>query len=452
MTTPTLLFPNDFLWGVATSSYQIEGAAEVDGRGASIWDTFCAQSGTIADSSNGAVACDHYHRWQEDIGLLARMGVQAYRFSVAWPRVMPEGRGRVEQRGLDFYSQLVDALLEQGIEPWVTLYHWDLPQALQDTGGWVARSTAEAFAEYTEVVVKTLGDRVKGWITHNEPWCASVLGHLKGHHAPGITDPYAHLTSSHHILLSHGLAMPVIRQLAPGVPAGITLNLSPVVPASPSVADAEAAQHADAMLNRWYLDPISGRGYPEETLRRYRDEGYVDDWSFLHDGDLQTMAATVDFLGINYYSREIVRSDRVPASENAPVTVRKQGELTDMGWEIHPDGIRTLLERVHRDYAFPTLYITENGAAYDTGPEADGRVRDVRRQAYLHQHLEACHRAMAVGVPLQGYFAWSFIDNFEWAFGYEKRFGLVHVDYETQKRTLKDSAHWYRDVIKQGGL
>ncbi len=445
-------FPERFVWGAATSSYQIEGAADVDGRGPSIWDTFCAREGTIADGTDGAVACDHYHRAADDVALMAELGLQAYRFSIAWPRVLPKGRGAVEPRGLDFYDRLVDRLLAAGITPWVTLYHWDLPQALQDEGGWQARSTAHAFAEYAHIVATRLGDRVEHWITHNEPWCASVLGHLNGEHAPGLKSSQAHLESSHHLLLSHGWAVPIIRAAAPGAQVGITLNLVPAEPASPSAADAEATARFDGWFNRWYLDPIAGRGYPKDMLERYRAEGYIDDWSFNRPGDLHAMAAQTDFLGINYYSRGIVRSDKVPEEENAPITVRPRDELTDMQWEVYADGLRQLLERVHRDYDHPAIYITENGAAYDTAPDASGRVPDERRRSYLERHLQACHRAISAGVPLAGYFAWSLMDNFEWAFGYEKRFGLVWVDYETQKRTPKDSALWYRDVIRRGGV
>lgn len=443
-------FPKDFAWGVATSSYQIEGAHTEDGRSPSIWDTFCAQEGTIADQSNGDIACDHYHRWPEDLDLIKSLGVSAYRFSVAWPRVIPEGSGRVEERGLDFYDQLVDGLLERGIDPWVTLYHWDLPQALQDKGGWVSREVVDHFVEYSRVVCERLGDRVAGWITHNEPWCASVLGHLNGEHAPGLKDNYAHLASSHHLMLSHGRAVPVIRELVGDQPVGITLNLVPSVPASSSEADHEANERFDGFFNRWYLDPLVGRGYPQDMLDRYQREAYIDDWSFIKDGDLDEMSQPIDFLGINYYSRGIIRSDKIDESDNLPVEVKAIGEPTDMGWEVYPDGLFDLLTRVKRDYPFESIYITENGAAYATGPDEVGVVSDHLRESYLRDHIEACYRAIKAGVPLDGYFAWSLMDNFEWAFGYEKRFGLVYVDYETQKRTLKNSALWYRDMIKSG--
>ncbi|MEZ4472837.1 MAG: GH1 family beta-glucosidase [bacterium] len=452
MADSTLRFPPGFTWGAATSSFQIEGAVDVDGRGPSIWDEFCRRPGAIADGSDGAVACDHYHRWAEDVALMARLGLRAYRFSVAWPRVLPAGVGQVNTAGLDFYDRLVDGLLAAGIEPWVTLYHWDLPQALQARGGWTDRSTVGAFVEYSDAVARRLGDRVKRWITHNEPWCASVLGHLFGEHAPGIRDQRAHLASSHHLLLSHGQAVPVIRAASPDAQVGITLNLVPAEPASESEADRRATWHFDGWFNRWYLDPLAGRGYPTDLVEDYRERGYTPDWDFIQPGDLEAIAAPTDFLGINYYTRGIIRSDRVPEAENAPVTVRATGPMTDMDWEVHPDGLRRLLERVHRDYAFPAIHITENGAAYATPPTSSGRVPDRERLVYLDGHLRACHQAIQAGVPLAGYFAWSLMDNFEWAHGYARRFGLVWVDYETQARLPKDSALWYAEVIARGGL
>ncbi len=445
-------FPDSFTWGVATSSFQIEGATFEDGRGASIWDTFCAKQGTIADASNGEIACDHYHRWSEDLDLIKSLEVNAYRFSIAWPRILPKGFGQVESKGLDFYERLVDGLLERNIDPWVTLYHWDLPQALQDQGGWVSRDVVEHFVDYTRIVCERLGDRVAGWITHNEPWCASVLGYLNGEHAPGIKDNYAHLASSHHLLLSHGKAVPVIREIVGDRPVGITLNLVPSVPASSSEADAEANARFDGFFNRWYLDPLAGRGYPQDMIERYKAENYIDDWSFIQDQDLKEISQPIDFLGINYYSRGIIRSDRVDESENLPVEVIANSNPTDMGWEVYPQGIYDLLTRVHQDYDFKSIYITENGAAYATGPDEHGVVHDQLRESYLHDHLIACHHARQAGVPLDGYFAWSLMDNFEWAFGYEKRFGIVYVDYETQQRIPKQSALWYRNVAKTGEI
>ena len=449
-----LNFPEGFVWGAATSSYQIEGATTEDGRGESIWDRFCKTPGKVTNGENGDIACDHYHRWREDIALMASLGLQAYRFSIAWPRVLPGGDGPLNTVGLDFYDRLVDALLEAGIAPWATLYHWDLPQALQDRGGWPSRTTAEAFVHYADVVSRRLGDRVSGWITHNEPWVASMVGHQLGLHAPGIADWSAALAASHHLLLSHGLAVPVIRANAPGVPVGITLNLCPAVPASSSSADAEATRWFDGWFNRWFLDPLYSRGYPADMLADHTAAGHITDGKlpFLLPGDLETIATETDFLGVNYYNRGIIRSDRIPEAENAPREVFKQETTTDLNWEVYPEGLLELLTRLQRDYAPGRLYITENGAAYDTGPDEDGRIRDVRRQEYIHGHLAACHQAIADGIPLAGYFAWSLMDNFEWAYGYDKRFGLVWVDYTTQERICKDSALWFRDVISSNGV
>jgi beta-glucosidase len=407
MADPSERFPSDFVWGAATSSYQIEGAVDADGRGPSIWDDFCKVPGAISDGSDGAVACDHYHRMPEDVGLMAELGLQAYRFSVAWPRVLPQGRGPVNGPGLDFYDRLVDRLLAADIAPWITLYHWDLP---------------------------------------------SALGPLEGVHAPGIKSQLAHVASGHHLLLSHGLAVPVIRAAVPDARVGITLNLVPAEPASSSEADRDATERFDGWFNRWYLDPLRGRGYPNDMLARYRAERYIDDWSFIRPGDMETIAAPTDFLGVNDYTRAIIRSHTVPEALNGAPTVVAEGTPTDMGWEVYPDGLRQLLERVHRDYGPWPLYVTENGAAYATGPDADGRIADHARTAYLEGHIAACQAALRAGVPLKGYFAWSLMDNFEWAHGYEKRFGLVWVDYATQQRTPKDSALWYRDVIARGGL
>lgn len=434
-----MTFPRGFTWGVATSSYQIEGAVAEDGRGPSIWDTFCAVPGNVRDGSSGAVACDHYRRFPEDIALMRELGVGAYRLSVAWPRVIPTGNGRVEPRGLDFYERLVDALLAAGITPWVTLYHWDLPQALQDAGGWPARATAEAFVPYVEAVVRRLGDRVDHWITHNEPWCVSMLGYLLGEHAPGHRDRVGALAAAHHLLLSHGLAVPVIRAHSPRAKVGITLNFTPADAAGPEHAD--AARRFDGWFNRWFLDPICGRGYPADVVAdRVADRSLPSgelDW--LRPGDLDTIAVPTDFLGVNYYTREVSGG-------------RGEGERTDIGWEVHPASFEGLLVRLHEEYRVPRIVVTENGAAYHDGPGADGRVRDTRRVAYLASHLGAVSNAIERGVPVDGYFAWSLMDNFEWAFGYEQRFGLVHVDYATQKRTPKDSARFYRDVVARNAL
>ena len=447
-------FPGAFLWGVATSAYQVEGAHDEDGRGESIWDRFCRIPGRVAGGATGDVACDHYHRWREDVALMRELGVRAYRFSVAWPRVLPRGRGEVNPRGLDFYSRLVDALLEAGIEPLVTLYHWDLPQALQDEGGWPARPTAEAFVAYADAVSRRLGDRVGSWITHNEPWCASLLSHQEGRHAPGWQDWPAALRASHHLLLSHGWAVPVIRANARGARVGIALNLVPADPASPSAADREACRHFDGSFNRWFLDPLHGRHYPADILADYaRARRLPEDWdAVVKPEDLPAIALPIDFLGVNYYNRAVVRSEAVAEADNLPPTVSlaPPADWTEMGWEVYPEGLYRILARVHFDYGPGPIYVTENGASFSDGPGPDGRVRDTRRLRYLQEHLRAARRAIAAGVPLAGYFVWSLLDNFEWERGYAQRFGIVWTDYPTQRRIPKDSALWYRRVIAAG--
>jgi beta-glucosidase len=446
-------FPDNFLWGVATSAYQIEGAWNEEGKGESIWDRFSHTPGKINDGSTGDVACDHYHLWPEDIALMKSLNIQAYRFSISWPRILPEGRGRVNQAGLDFYGRLVDGLLEAGIVPFVTLYHWDLPQALQDKGGWPVRETAEAFAEYAGVVSRSLGDRVTNWITHNEPWCTSLLGYQAGEHAPGIRDWYAGLKASHHVLLSHGLAVPVIRQNCPEAEVGITLNFEEAVPASASAADYHAARSWEGYFFRWFLDPVYGRHYPADMVAAYEREGFLPNgMDFVAPGDMDIIAAPTDFLGVNYYTRQVSRDES--AADNLPPTVFRapDSELTEMGWELYPEGLYRLLNRFHFGYKIPKLYITENGCSYMDEPNGDGRVDDQRRIDYLEGHLDAVARAIENGVPVAGYMQWSFMDNFEWARGYEQRFGIVYVDYETQMRYPKDSAFWYRDVIARNGL
>jgi len=440
-------FPPDFIWGAATASYQIEGAWNEDGKGESIWDRFSHTPGKIANGDTGDVASDHYHRWPEDVALMKEIGLQAYRFSIAWPRLLPEGRGSVNQPGLDFYDRLVDGLLEAGIEPFVTLYHWDLPQALQDQGGWPARSAAEAFVEYADLASRTLGDRVTYWMTLNEPHISAVLGYLQGRHAPGHTDLDEAVAAAHHSLLAHGWAVPVIRRNSPDAQVGIALNLSGQTPASPSAADRAAAWQQDGVVNRWFLDPLSARGYPADIVQHY---GCPMD--FVQAGDLRAIAAPLDFLGVNYYTRGVVRSSVVPEAENAPRTVFPNLERTEMGWEVYPEGLYELLGRLHFDYRFPALYVTENGAAYADQIGPDGRVDDPARVAYLKTHFTETAKAIAAGVPLRGYFAWSLMDNFEWAHGYSKRFGLIYVDYLTQRRVLKTSAHWYCRVIAANGV
>lgn len=443
-------FPEGFIWGAATASYQIEGAWNEDGKGESIWDRFTHTPGKIQDGSTGDVACDHYHRYKDDVALLRDLGLDVYRFSIGWPRILPQGRGQVNQKGLDFYSKLVDELLAAGITPYATLYHWDLPQALQDKGGWPSRATAEAFVEYADVVSRALGDRVKNWMTMNEPWCVAFLSHQIGEHAPGLRDWPAAIAASHHVLLAHGWAVPVLRQNSPGAEVGIVLNFSWVDAASNSEADMNAARQADGYSNRWFLDAVYGRGYPADTVADFVAAGHLPQgMTMVQPGDMQTIAAQTDFLGINYYTRTIVRSD---APNNAPQTLFPNPNPTEMDWEVYPQGLYKLLARLYFDYAIPKLYVTENGASYSDAPDATGRVQDGRRIAYLRSHLAACHRAIQAGVPLAGYFQWSLLDNFEWAKGYTQRFGMVWVDYETQQRIPKDSALWYKGVSERNAL
>lgn len=449
-------FPPGFVWGAATSSYQIEGAAREDGRGESIWDRYAKTASNIKDGSNGDVACDHYHRWREDIALMRTLNLAAYRFSIAWPRVLPAGRGKLNERGLDFYSRLVDGLLAAGVVPYATLYHWDLPQRLQDDGGWVNRTTAEAFVEYVDAVSRRLGDRVKRWITHNEPWCASFVAHQKGAHAPGLRDWSAAVISSHHLLLSHGWAVGVLRRNSPGAEVGITLNLSPGIPASPSPEDGDAARRFDGYMNRWFLDPLYRAQYPADVVAEYQEAGRLPHggMAFVRSDDLRQIAAPTDFVGVNYYNRVVVRSDRIPEVENRPrtVAVAPKSEWTDIGWEVYPHGMFEVLMRVHLDYRPAKIYVTENGVSYSDGPDAAKRVADDRRIKFFRDHLLAARRAMAEGVPVDGFFVWSLMDNYEWDHGYTQRFGLAWVDYATQERIPKESAFWYRRVIEQNAV
>jgi beta-glucosidase len=441
-----LRFPDGFLWGTATAAYQIEGAWNEDGKGESIWDRFSHTPGKVLGGDNGDLACDHYHRWRDDIGLMRELGVHAYRLSISWPRVLPAGVGAVNPAGLDFYDRLIDGLLQVGIQPYVTLYHWDLPQALQDRGGWANRDTVAAFANYADVVVRRLGDRVKNWITHNEPWCVSILSHWIGEHAPGLHDIPTALAAAHHVLLSHGEAVPVLRAGSPGAQVGITLNFSPAYPASDSVADQAAARRHDGYFNRWFLDPLYGRGYPADMVALY---GAM--MPEIRPGDLERIAAPTDFLGVNYYNRAVIRHDpNTPVLETG--SEHPEGEYTAMDWEVYADALRALLVRLQNDYAPGRMYITENGAAYPDTLEPGGRIHDEARISYLKGHLAAARAAIAEGAKLEGYFYWSLMDNFEWAWGYSRRFGIVYVDYPTQRRILKDSAMFYGDVIERNGL
>jgi beta-glucosidase len=442
-----ITFPGGFLWGAATSAQQIEGGRREGGRGDSIWDRFAAEPGRIADGSSPDVACDHYHRWREDIGLMRWLGLGAYRFSIAWPRILPDGRGAVNRAGLDFYDALVDGLLEAGIQPFPTLYHWDLPQALQDRGGWSNRDTATAFVDYAVAVTHRLGDRIRHWATHNEPWCAATLGHEEGHHAPGHRDPAEGLRVAHHLLLSHGLAAAAIRREVANAEVGIVIIHCPAHPASERESDREAARWFDGFFNRWYLDPIFRGAYPADAIADRVALGHLPgpELPFVKEGDLAAISGRLDFLGLNYYSRVVMQA----GADGRPVAVAPgpPGELTAMGWEAYPQGLLESLVRIHRDYGPRKIYITENGAAYDDAVDSGGRITDTRRINYVREHLLAARRAMTQGVPLAGYFVWSLLDNFEWGYGYGKRFGLFAIDPETRQRIPKASACWYRDVV-----
>ncbi|MPZ80807.1 MAG: beta-glucosidase [Actinophytocola sp.] len=445
--------PADFRWGVATSAYQIEGAYDQDGRGPSIWDTYCRTPGMVEGGDNGDVACDHYHRMPADVALIKSLGVDVYRFSVAWPRVQPGGRGPANPLGLGFYDRLVDELLGKGVDPWVTLYHWDLPQELEDAGGWPARDTAYRFADYAMLVFDALQDRVRTWTTLNEPWCSAMLGYHEGRQAPGRQDFPAAMEAVHHLLLGHGLAVRRMRAAASTpVELGITLNMGTSMPATQSTADQEATRRADGLGVRIYLDPLLRGQYPGDI---------VDDLSVrgvklpVVDGDLQIIGEPIDVLGVNYYSSHLVSgvdsAGRTEDAEGNPVqsTVRMGRPVTAMDWEIVPEGFTDLLVRLSRDYPGMPMVITENGAAFDDEADPSGYVADVDRTAYLSAHIAAVAAARARGADVRGYFAWSLMDNFEWSYGYAKRFGLVHVDYETLVRTPKQSALWYRDTIRR---
>jgi beta-glucosidase len=448
-------FPEGFVWGAATAAYQIEGAAGADGRGPSIWDTFSRVPGAVADGHTGDVACDHYHRWREDVALVAGLGLGAYRFSVAWPRVRPAGGGPVNARGLDFYDRLVDELCARGITPMPTLYHWDLPQPLEDAGGWTARATAEAFAEYAAVVCERLGDRVRDWVTLNEPWCSAYLGYGSGLHAPGRRDPAAAFAAVHHLLLAHGLGTQALRA-AGAARVGLVLNPAAVRPADPdSAADAEAVRLVDGLHNRIFLGPVLGGGYPPDVLEHVSRFGEP---TWLGEGDEKTVAAPVDLLGVNYYSPTWVaaRPGAAGGGGTYPGTggiefLAPGGPTTAMGWPIDPTGLTEVLTRIAHDHPGTPLWVTENGAAFDDRVDGD-RVADPERIGYLDGHLRAVLAALDAGVDVRGYLVWSLLDNFEWAYGYHKRFGIVHVDYDTQRRRLKDSAHWYRSVVERSAL
>ncbi len=434
-------FPPGFVWGFAASAYQIEGAADEDGRGRSIWDTFARAPGAIADGQNGDVACDHYHRYAEDAALMAAIGAKAYRFSVSWSRVQPEGTGEANELGLDFYDRLVDALLAAGVQPLVNLFHWDLPQALQDRGGFANPGIVDAFAEFTTLVAERIGDRVSDWMTFNEPAVYAYLGHADGIHAPGLRDWPTALRVMDNQLRAHAAAGAAVRSLVTDARIGVAYDVNQVVPATDSDRDRRAAAEWSAARDAWFLDPLFGRGYPQAGLEAHTAAGHMDGVELA-----DPPAGDIDYLGLNYYRRDAVsaNSDRPFDFEIGP---RPGTELTHMGWEVAPDGLRDVLLALHAEYAPREIVITENGAAYPDTVDPDGRIRDLPRVSYLARHVAAAGEAIAAGVPLTGYHVWSLLDNFEWSLGYTRRFGLVHVDFETQRRTRKDSADWYARLI-----
>ena len=434
-------FPNEFVWGAATAAYQIEGATEADGRGESIWDRFSHTPGRVANGDTGDRACEHYYRWREDLDVMSSLGLQAYRFSISWPRIQPDGRGPANQKGIDFYRRLTEGLLERGIAPLATLYHWDLPQALQDEGGWTSREVADRFEVYAELVFEHLGDLVDDWVTHNEPWVTSFLGYGYGTKAPGIQDWRAALTSAHHVLLSHGKAVAAFRAGRSTGRIGITLDLTHVY------GDAEAALRFDGNRNRWFLDPVLRGGYPADMIDLY--EARLGPLEFIRPGDLEEIAAPIDFLGVNFYQPAVVQLD----GDRGPIGVEElppDGPTTAMGWRVAPDALTELLLRLKRDYGDLPLLITENGASFDDPPvNGSAVVEDPQRVEYLRGHIAAVERAVGAGVDVRGYYVWSLLDNFEWEHGYSSRFGIVGVDFESQRRTPKRSALWYRDLITE---
>ena len=447
-------FSDNFIWGVATSSYQIEGARDVDGKGPSVWDTFSHTPGKIKNNDNGDIACDHYHLWPQDIELMKELGVNAYRFSISWPRIFPTGlEDKPNQAGLDFYERLIDTLLKNNITPFITLNHWDMPQGLEDKGGWPNRDTAEQFVKYTHHTSRIFGDRVKHWITHNEPWCISYLGYIIGRKPPGLVNAWSKsLATTHHLLLSNGMAINEIKRNSRDSESGITLNLNTAIPASESSYDSDACELYDSQFNRLYLDPLYKSKYPNKLFTHLLSKGLIteSDLDFIMGNDLSIISTEMDFLGVNYYSRAVGRDEDISDKKNLPQNI-KMGPSTDFGWEVYPKGIYDLMMRLKNDYNVPKIYITENGCSYGDSPNESGIINDQKRIDYYSSHLKELKKAIHDGAPCEGYFAWSLMDNFEWAEGYSQRFGLVWVDFNSLSRIPKDSFYWYKNYISANG-
>lgn len=434
------IFPKDFVWGAATASYQIEGAWNEEGKGESIWDRFSHTLGKVENGDTGDVACDHYHRWRDDLALMQQLGLKAYRFSISWPRVIPNGFGPINTMGLDFYDRLVDALLEANIQPFATLYHWDLPQALQDRGGWSQRAVTAHFADYAALMVRRLGDRVRSWATFNEPWVVAFVGNRDGRHAPGLTNEQLALQVAHHLLVAHGLAAQAIRSIDPALEVGIVNSMWPYDVETDTPENRSQADELWQKNEAWFIEPIVRGSYPTRGWAAYGANVPI-----VQPGDMALIAQRIDFMGINYYSRHLVENGELVS--NAP-----DAEHTEMGWEVNAPGLRRLLNQLKRDYRLPPLYITENGAAFVDQVSPDGQVHDPRRLNYLREHIQQIKLAIGDGVDLRGYFAWSLLDNFEWGYGYAKRFGLIYVDYQTQQRIIKDSGRWYAQTIARNAV
>ncbi|MDQ2087033.1 GH1 family beta-glucosidase [Herbivorax sp. ANBcel31] len=444
----SVTFPKNFIWGSATSSYQIEGAFNQDGKGKSIWDSFCHTPGMIQNGDTGDIACDHYHRYKEDISLMKKIGLESYRFSISWPRIFPEGKGQVNEKGLDFYKRLTYELLENGIKPAVTLYHWELPQKLQDIGGWQNRDLTDYFADYAGFIFKKLGDLIPFWITHNEPWVTAFLGHMTGEHAPGIKDLKTALDVSHNLLLSHGKTIDIYRQLNLSGKIGMALNFSTKYPASDKKDDILACELSDGVLNKWFLYPLFKGEYPQDVVKFYSDRGINFDFP---SEDMKIIGADMDFLAINYYTSEFVKYD--PVNGFAGINDKlNQFEKTQMDWIVYPKGLYDLLLRLDNDCNKIDLIISENGAAFEDKIDESGQINDVKRMNYIKEHLIQAHKAIEKGVNLKGYYLWSLMDNFEWSFGYTKKFGIIHVNNKNQKRTIKNSGYLYKDIIKNNGF